>query len=206
MGRNISINIVLKIPIFILLLSLASCAHLGNAQSAGTPKGAGSPVVKVCEGIYRGPRPGDLNELKAVNVRTILDLENSTEAVIQEEAAAKEAGIEVIKIPMSGVERPSPEDLAKAVEIMEDPKLQPVYVHCRHGRDRTGLAVAAYRILHDGWTVDRAYREAIDNGHTWWLYSLILRWKESLRELSFRSAEKVGPAQGALSPAFPIAS
>ncbi len=205
MGRNININIVLKILFLILVFALASCAHLGNAQSLGASKGANSLVVKVCEGIYRGPRLGDLNELKSIKVRTILNLEDDTEAVGNEEAAAEELGIKVIKMPMSGIVRPNSADLIKAAEIMEDPKLQPVYVHCRHGRDRTGFAIAAYRILHDGWTMDRAYREAIDDGHAWWLYDVFLRWKKSLRELSGKSAIKKAPAQP-LSTSFPAAS
>jgi protein tyrosine/serine phosphatase len=34
-----------------------------------------------------------------------------------------------------------------------------VYVHCQAGMDRTGFAVAAYRILVDGWDADRAMAE-----------------------------------------------
>jgi protein tyrosine/serine phosphatase len=34
-----------------------------------------------------------------------------------------------------------------------------VYVHCRQGMDRTGFAVAAYRILSEGWDADRAMTE-----------------------------------------------
>lgn len=202
MSSDLIRYIFLKIPLLVLLIGSASCAHLHNtqsAQSADTYKGVSSRVVKVCEGIYRGPRLGDLNELKSLKVRTILNLENNTEAVGQEETVAKELGIEIIKIPMSEIARPRPADLKKAVEVLNDPKLQPVYVHCLHGRDRTGLVVAAYRILHDGWSLEQAYREAIDNGHTGWLYNLILGWKKSLRELPVQKAVTTAAAQDRLS-------
>jgi hypothetical protein len=39
------------------------------------------------------------------------------------------------------------------------PRDGPVYVHCKDGMDRTGVAVAAYRILDCGWAADRALAE-----------------------------------------------
>ena len=45
---------------------------------------------------------------------------------------------------------------------------QPVYVHCKGGRHRTGGMTAIYRIAHDGWTADQAFKEMqeydFDNG------------------------------------------
>ena len=41
---------------------------------------------------------------------------------------------------------------------MNDPTQQPVYVHCAGGRHRTGVMTAVYRISHDGWTADEAFR------------------------------------------------
>lgn len=37
---------------------------------------------------------------------------------------------------------------------------QPVFIHCVHGRDRTGLAIALYRIKAQGWSADKAIAEA----------------------------------------------
>jgi hypothetical protein len=35
-----------------------------------------------------------------------------------------------------------------------------VFIHCHSGKDRTGLAIALYRCEHDGWSADKAIREA----------------------------------------------
>ena len=42
---------------------------------------------------------------------------------------------------------------------MADPAKRPVFVHCKHGADRTGTMVAFYRILFEGWSKDEAIRE-----------------------------------------------
>ena len=42
---------------------------------------------------------------------------------------------------------------------MNDPASQPVYVHCVGGRHRTGVMTAAYRMTHEGWSGDQAFKE-----------------------------------------------
>lgn len=37
---------------------------------------------------------------------------------------------------------------------------QPTFIHCLHGQDRTGLAVALFRIAHQFWPAKQAYQEA----------------------------------------------
>ncbi len=77
---------------------------------------------------------------------------------------------------MSG---PTVGQLDHAVTILSDPQRQPVYVHCDHGVDRTGMVLAAYRIQVDGWTFERAYEEMRSHGfHEEWLVS----WKSRLAE------------------------
>jgi protein tyrosine/serine phosphatase len=57
------------------------------------------------------------------------------------------------------------------MKTIDDPDCGPVYVHCAGGRHRTGSMVAVYRMVHDGWTVDKAYDEMLaydfytSNGH-----------------------------------------
>ncbi len=44
-------------------------------------------------------------------------------------------------------------------------------VHCYHGADRTGLVVAMYRVIYQGWSLDAARSEMIDGGygfHSMW--------------------------------------
>ena len=64
-----------------------------------------------------------------------------------------------VRIPMSTHETPSPDKVARFLNLVEDPANQPVYVHCQGGRHRTGVMTAAYRMTDEGWTSDRAFSE-----------------------------------------------
>ena len=48
-----------------------------------------------------------------------------------------------------------------------DDSAGPIFVHCRRGADRTGTVIACYRITHDGWTNQRALKEATSYGMSW---------------------------------------
>jgi protein tyrosine/serine phosphatase len=51
------------------------------------------------------------------------------------------------------------DNIEQAFVAMCDPSLQPIYVHCALGRDRTGLLVALYRVRQLGWSPAAAYQE-----------------------------------------------
>jgi protein tyrosine/serine phosphatase len=53
---------------------------------------------------------------------------------------------------------------------------RPIFVHCRAGRDRTGLEIAMYRIVVQGWTRQRAIGELYAHGYNWMLYPGIERY------------------------------
>jgi protein tyrosine/serine phosphatase len=51
---------------------------------------------------------------------------------------------------------PEEEEMIKVLQILMDPNRTPVFVHCQHGADRTGLICAAYRLVICGWTKEEA--------------------------------------------------
>jgi tyrosine-protein phosphatase SIW14 len=54
---------------------------------------------------------------------------------------------------------PEREDVLAFLKVVADPHNQPVFVHCQHGADRTGMMVAAYRIIDQNWSDDDALKE-----------------------------------------------
>jgi tyrosine-protein phosphatase SIW14 len=110
--------------------------------------------------LYRGAQPEDRDyaDLRALGVRTIINL-TSDDAELNEKAMAESVGMRYVQIPMTTHTPPTPAQLGEFLRLVADPASQPVYVHCVGGRHRTGVMTAVYRIAHDGWTADQAFRE-----------------------------------------------
>lgn len=146
----------------ILSILFISLSALG-AQAAELP----GKFLPVSPGIYRGAQPTaeNLAELKSsFGVRTILNLNNDRAAVAEEAAAAKRLGLNFLSHPMSGFWAPSDEQVDGILAILADKENYPIFVHCRHGEDRTGLIVGLHRVFHEGWTPAKAYDEMLTNG------------------------------------------
>jgi protein tyrosine/serine phosphatase len=118
--------------------------------------------AEVSKDIYRGaePTPTALKELAAMGIKVDLDLREKGAATTVESKAAKQAGLRYINIPLSAFSAPSQDDMRKILSILLYSNTGPVFVHCRRGKDRTGTAIACYRIQHDGWSNEAAAAEA----------------------------------------------
>lgn len=64
-----------------------------------------------------------------------------------------------IAVPILMTREGLKEKVDRVVALMSDPANQPVYVHCRHGQDRTGIVVAAFRMKQQGWSLADAEAE-----------------------------------------------
>ena len=115
---------------------------------------------RISPAYYRGAQPAgrDYADLAAVGVKTLINL-TSDDASPDEKAMAEKAGLGYFQIPMTTRVVPTVAQLEKFLKIVNDPANQPVYVHCVGGKHRTGVMTAAYRMAHDGWTSDRAFKE-----------------------------------------------
>jgi protein tyrosine/serine phosphatase len=76
-----------------------------------------------------------------------------------EQTLVETAGMKFYSIPMTKSYPPSEFTIQRFLQVVNDPANPPVFVHCKHGRIRTGVTTAVYRITHDGWTPDQAYAE-----------------------------------------------
>jgi tyrosine-protein phosphatase SIW14 len=110
--------------------------------------------------LYRGAQPEgrDYQDLKQLGVKSIINL-TSDDADANEKATAESAGMTYVQIPMTTHTPPTSTQLSEFLRIVNDPASQPVYVHCVGGRHRTGVMTAVYRMTHDGWTADQAFKE-----------------------------------------------
>jgi protein tyrosine/serine phosphatase len=168
----------------IAAFTLAACGGLSpdNSVTTGPKEGEAvsaanvstPPIELVDSGIYRGPRPtyDTLVQLQSMGVNTIVDLENTQSAIDQESAWAQQLGMNFISEPMSGFWTPDDSEVDQIESILADPSQGPMFVHCQHGQDRTGLIIGLYRVFSEGWDPGTAHQEMVDKGfHTilWFL-------------------------------------
>jgi len=110
--------------------------------------------------LYRGaqPKARGMRELAELGVRTVVNLRTDEDA---DQRHAKDIKLRCISLPISWspFRRPDDDDVVRFLRLVTDPKQQPVFVHCRQGVDRTGLMIAVYRIVIQGWERDEAVRE-----------------------------------------------
>jgi tyrosine-protein phosphatase SIW14 len=122
--------------------------------------------IRIDDHISRGRQPNKagFEELKHEGFKTVLDLRGGPIHEPHERKVVEGLGMQYISIRLSGIWEPKDDQIARILSVMEDPARWPIFMHCRRGDDRLGLAIACYRISHDHWTNQQAFEEAIHNG------------------------------------------
>ena len=144
-----------------VVLFLAAGSPAGAWQRGLPPSEGIINFGKVNDSLYRGAQPDavGIRNLKKLGVKTILNLRMTNEVWKSEEANAHANGLIYTNVPMNGVGRPTPEQVAKALALIETLP-SPVFVHCKYGCDRAGTIIACYRIQHYHWSSEAALQEA----------------------------------------------
>ena len=116
---------------------------------------------KVNASLYRGSQPNAaaIEWLRGEGVKSIINLRMANDVWPGEAEVATARGILYTNIPLNSLSAPT-RDQMKTVLAAIALLPKPVFIHCQHGRDRTGTAVACYRIDRDGWSSQKALTEA----------------------------------------------
>lgn len=117
--------------------------------------------------VMRGSHPittDDYQFLKDNGVKTIIDLRwGPFEMGGEEDEMAQQYGFGYKHLSMDDkftmLASPREATINKVLQDVTDPNLQPVYVHCIHGKDRTGLIMALYRVRYQHWDRTAAFNE-----------------------------------------------
>jgi protein tyrosine/serine phosphatase len=117
---------------------------------------------EISPGLWRGRAPyrhRHFEEIKALGVRTILDMRgNQPLASVRERRRAERHGLEYRNEPMGFRPLRDGSD-GRVVAVMQDVSAYPMYVHCNVDRDRSSVAVFAYRRRVQGWSQPAAEAE-----------------------------------------------
>ena len=92
-------------------------------------------LYRVNKNLYRGAQPTaeGIAELKKLGIKTIVGLRYHH----SDKKLLGSTGIVFEPIPMQ-TQSPKEEEVVRFLQIVTDKKRQPVFVHCKHGSDRTG--------------------------------------------------------------------
>jgi tyrosine-protein phosphatase SIW14 len=138
---------------------LAVALSLAGLQAASLSEVPGvSNFHQVNEHVYRGAQPhGEgFAGLAKLGIKTVIDLRGER----SEQTAVESSGMRYVRLPWSGYKAPDNSQIATVLGLLNDNSAWPVFVHCRRGADRTGTAIACYRIAHDHWSNQQALDEA----------------------------------------------
>ena len=139
---------ILLFSVSILILSFLSnsvaaqnCSATQNLPNFGC----------VSPNLYRGVQPTEecFKELAKLGVKTIVNLRSNNKRSRTEEEWAKNAGLTCVNFPTPKWSDPKDAEIQKLLALMDASYTQPIFIHCKHGADRTVLLTAFYRISHD---------------------------------------------------------
>ena len=123
---------------------------------------------KVNDDLYRSAQPSKkgMRAYEAFGIRTVVNLR----ARHTDNSEAKGTGLVLVHIPTRTRKVASDEFVIKALQAVRDAE-KPALVHCMHGADRTGLIIAMYRVIEQGWSKEAALDEMRNGGfgfHSIW--------------------------------------
>ncbi len=116
---------------------------------------------KVTPSLYRGAQPTGqgLARLEELGVKTVINLR----AFHSDRDPIAKTGLNYEEISFK-TWHPEEEDIVRFLQIAGNTNNAPVFVHCQHGADRTGMMCAIYRMVICGWDKSSAIREMTEGG------------------------------------------
>ncbi len=187
---------VLNVAVAFGLAVLAGCSEKPRVETPRNPAWA-VPVAsehvknffKVDDNLYRGAQPSAkaMQELAKLGIKSVVNLRS----LHDDKDEAGTLGLKLYHIK-SEASDPEEQEIVQFLKLVADPANRPAFVHCAYGSDRTGLMVAMYRLVFQGWSNDDAYQEMLKGGygfHTW-LYQDIQTYVRKVDAKALR--EKAG--------------
>jgi len=188
--------------ISVAILLLAGCASRpASAPTREWPQPCDDCIQgvvnfgKVTDRLWRGSQPDraspdTFRRLEQAGVKTVINLRHDHD----DYPLLASTNIQYLWLPMRAWD-PETEELVLFLStlrrLLADPNRWPVYVHCAEGRDRTGYAIAAYRIIEENWEADDAVHEMFDfRFNTVWFTNpgFLRRLKEQSADVQARTA------------------
>ena len=116
-------------------------------------------LYQVDSGIYRCAQPNRqaFSELSKMNITTIVNLRYFE----TNKQKAKNTDLQLFHIKMRA-SKCNDDEIVAVLQLIKN-RQGAIVIHCKHGADRTGLIIALYRIIFQGWDKESAIDE-LKNG------------------------------------------
>jgi protein tyrosine/serine phosphatase len=150
---------------------------------------------QVAPGFYRGAQPSakGMARLEQMGVRTVVNLR----AWHSDSSKLKNTGLDYERFHVKPWHSED-EDVIRFLQIVTNTNRLPVFVHCQHGADRTGLMCAMYRVTVQGWSREEAIQEMTRGGfgfHSEW--KNLIRYVETVDVDEIKRRAGIGEKQDA---------
>ena len=152
----------------VLAFGLMALPQLVQARDASWAKPvtiAGLPNLnQVTPNLFRSAQPTAEGLAAAqlnLKVLTVINLrESETDALLLQGLQIEEQSV-----PMNAMHIRKADVIAALKLINAGEAKGPVLLHCKHGADRTGVVIAMYRIIYQGWSKAQAINEMKNGGY-----------------------------------------
>lgn len=142
-------------------------------------KGGYLDYVRVSKNYFRGKKPDaiTLEALKMEGVNTIIDLTGGIESSLKRKI--KELSMDYHNISLEESINPTEAQVKLFRQIVSNPNVS-AYVHCREGRNRTGIMTAIYDVCERGSNFRSAFANMLDKGYDFVHYPNMGEFLESV--------------------------
>ena len=156
---------------------------------------------RVTDTLFRGAQPSSagFSALHDMGVSIVVDFRNESDEIASEQRQVEGLGMKFVSIPWRGHDEPSNTQVAQFLELVRSNPGSKIFVHCKAGKDRTGVMVAAYRIAVERKTVSDAVAEMHDYRYHAFSLPHLERYVKTLPTLL--ESEKVFSAYARSAPA-----
>lgn len=112
-------------------------------------------LYQINDSFYRSEQPSKrgFKELEELGVKTVINFRRKKD----DTRKAKGRQFQLERIPLKASELQE-SDILEVLRLIHEAE-KPVLIHCWRGSDRTGVMSAAYRVVFDNWSKERAIEE-----------------------------------------------
>jgi len=152
-----------------ILLGLIFVSSVVYAEPRVRPDVWSAPIIgvnlgnlyMVDKGVFRSEQPKreDVDDLLSLDIKEVLNLRefHSDNKIM----AGSNLMLHSIKMNIGNV---TEKQIIDSLRIINNRKGS-ILIHCWHGSDRTGVTIAAYRIIYNNWSKSQALDEMINGGY-----------------------------------------